>query len=133
MTSEPAAQAGRPPDDPDQLKTEIEQTRQQLGDTVDQLAAKADVKARAQTKVADAKAKVADVTERARNKTSQIRQQAATAGGTGREQLQRRTPDPVKRAVGQGAESARRYRTQLAIASGAVVVGILVVRWWKRR
>ena len=133
MTSEPAAQAGRPPDDPDQLKTEIEQTRQQLGDTVDQLAAKADVKARAQAKVADAKTKVADVTERARNKTSQIRQQAATAGGTGREQLQRRTPDPVKRAVGQGAESARRYRTQLAIASGAVVVGILVVRWWKRR
>jgi cell division septum initiation protein DivIVA len=133
MTSEPAAQAGRPPDDPDQLKTEIEQTRQQLGDTVDQLAAKADVKARAQAKVADAKTKVADVTERARNKTSQIRQQAATAGGTGREQLQRRTPDPVKRAVGQGAESARRYRTQLAIATGAVVVGILVVRWWKRR
>jgi hypothetical protein len=116
MTSEPAAQAGRPPDDPDQLKTEIEQTRQQLGDTVDQLAAKADVKARAQAKVADSKAKV-----------------AATAGGTGREQLQRRTPDPVKRAVGQGAESARRYRTQLAIATGAVVVGILVVRWWKRR
>jgi chromosome segregation ATPase len=132
MTSEAAAQAG-PPDDPDQLKAEIEQTRQQLGDTVDQLAAKADVKARAQAKVADAQAKVADVTQRARDKTSQIRQQAAEASGTGREQLQSRTPDPVKRAVGQGAESARQYRTQLAIAAGAVVAGILVVRWWRRR
>ncbi len=125
MTSEPAAQAG-PPDDPDQLKTEIEKTRQQLGDTVDQLAAKADVKARSQ-------AKMADVTQRARDKTSQVRQLAAAAAGTGREQLQSRTPDSVRRAVGQGAESARRYRTQLAIAAGAAVVGILVLRWWKRR
>ncbi len=133
MTSEPADQAGRPPDDPEQLKIEIEQTRQQLGDTVDQLAAKADVTARAQAKVAGAQAKVAGVTQRAGTKSSQIRQQAAAAGGTGREQLQRRTPDPVKRAVGQGAESARRYRTQLAIAAGAVVVGIVVVRWWRRR
>jgi hypothetical protein len=154
MTSEPAEQTG-PPDDPEELKTQIEETRQQLGDTVDQLAAKADVKARAQSKVADAQAvaqskvadaqalaqakvagaqaKVADVTQRAKEKTTQIKQQAATAGETGREQLQSKTPEPVKRVAAQGAEGARRYRTQLAIAAGALVAGVLVVRWLRRR
>jgi cell division septum initiation protein DivIVA len=154
MTSEPEGQAG-PPNDPEQLKTEIEETRQRLGDTVDQLAAKTDVKARAQSKVADAQAraqakvadaqaraqatvadaqaKVADVTQRAKEKTGQIREQAATAGETGREQLQSRTPEPVKRVAAQGAEGARRYRTQLVIAAGAVVAGVIVLRWLRRR
>ncbi|MGH3158311.1 MAG: hypothetical protein ACRDNF_17300 [Streptosporangiaceae bacterium] len=73
------------------------------------------------------------MTQRAKDKTSQIRQQAAAVSGTGREQLQSRTPDALKRSVAQGAESARPYRMQLAAAAGAVVAGILVVWWWRRR
>jgi hypothetical protein len=46
MTSEPASQSV-PPDNLEQLRTEIEQTGEHLGDTVDQLAAKGDVKAAA--------------------------------------------------------------------------------------
>jgi hypothetical protein len=41
----------------DEVRQEIEQTRQSLGETVDELAAKADMKARAQAKAAEAKAR----------------------------------------------------------------------------
>jgi hypothetical protein len=54
----------------EELREEIEQTRQRLGETVDELAAKTDVKARAQAKVAEAKAltraKAAEVSGRVR-------------------------------------------------------------------
>jgi hypothetical protein len=55
----------------EELRHEIEQTRQRLGDTVDELAAKADMKARAGVKTAKAKAqaraKAAEVSRRVRH------------------------------------------------------------------
>jgi hypothetical protein len=63
MTSEPVSQSG-PPDDLEQLRSEIEQIREHLGDTVEQLAAKADVKAQA---------KAADLTRRAKDTAGQAR------------------------------------------------------------
>jgi Protein of unknown function (DUF3618) len=42
----------------DELRQEIEQTRQRLGETVDELTAKADVKARARAKVAEVSGQV---------------------------------------------------------------------------
>jgi|HubBroStandDraft_1064217.scaffolds.fasta_scaffold112222_3 Protein of unknown function (DUF3618) len=60
MTDEPVS-----PDGPEQLRAEIEQTREELGRTAEQLVAKTDVKARAQ-------AKVTDLTERAKDATSQV-------------------------------------------------------------
>jgi hypothetical protein len=42
----------------DELRQEIEQTRQSLGETVDELTAKADMKARAQAKVAEVSSRV---------------------------------------------------------------------------
>lgn len=71
MTSGPAT-----PDDPGQLKAQIEQTREELGQTAEQLVAKADVKARAQ-------AKMTDLTQRAKGSVSQLRRQAATMGADG--------------------------------------------------
>jgi hypothetical protein len=46
------------PDDPRELRAEIERTRQDLGDTVAALAEKTDVKARARDKVAEVKSNV---------------------------------------------------------------------------
>ncbi len=47
-TDRPAgADPGALPDDPEQLRLEIERTREQLGETVEALVAKTDVKARA--------------------------------------------------------------------------------------
>jgi ElaB/YqjD/DUF883 family membrane-anchored ribosome-binding protein len=48
------------PDDPQELRDEIERTRQDLGDTVAALAEKTDVKARAREKVADVRQNVSD-------------------------------------------------------------------------
>jgi Protein of unknown function (DUF3618) len=70
----------------DEVRQEIEQTRQSLGQTVDELAAKADVKARARTKAADAKARVR---AKAAEVSGQVRQTQA---------VQRRWPVAV--AVG---------------------------------
>jgi Protein of unknown function (DUF3618) len=128
------------PDDPEQLKAEIEQTREQLGDTVDQLTAKADVKGRAQ-------AKAADLTDRAKAKTSQARLQAAVQADSVRSQLaataatareqaasaSEAVPEPVKRVVVKGGEAARQHRKPLAIAAGVLILGAVVIRWWTRR
>ncbi len=50
-------QSGRTPD---QIRVDIEETRQDLGDTVEQLAAKTDVKAQAEAKADEIKQNVAE-------------------------------------------------------------------------
>ena len=147
MTSEPASQSG-PPDDLEQLRTEIEQTREHLGDTVDQLTAKADVKAQAQAKAADLTQRAKDtagqtrkhavdtvgqVRQQAADTASQARQRAAAATATGQEQLLARTPEGVKQAASAGIAKARQYQTPLAIAVGVAVLSAVVMRWWRRR
>jgi Protein of unknown function (DUF3618) len=83
----------------DELRQEIEQTRQGLGETVDELAAKADVKARARAKVADAKAQARDA---AAEVSGRLRRSQAVQRGW-----------PVGVAVGvlvAGAEAAAVWR-----------------------
>jgi Protein of unknown function (DUF3618) len=46
--------------DPEQIREEIEATRQELGDTVEALAAKADVKAHARERIEQTKASLPD-------------------------------------------------------------------------
>jgi hypothetical protein len=50
----------RPPEDPAQLRVDIERTRQDLGDTVAALAEKTDVKARAKEKVSEVRQNVTE-------------------------------------------------------------------------
>jgi cobalamin biosynthesis protein CobT len=72
------------PTDPDQLRGEIAEAREELGETVEALAAKADVKGRAKDKVyeqkARARAKVNEVTEQVKKKPAPV---AAVVGGVG--------------------------------------------------
>jgi chromosome segregation ATPase len=56
----PAAAAQPTPETPEELREEIERTRQDLGDTVAALAEKTDVKARAKDKVAEVKSNVTE-------------------------------------------------------------------------
>jgi cobalamin biosynthesis Mg chelatase CobN len=163
-----AAAAGGPPEsaaqisgesaasgDEQELRAEIEQTREQLGQTVEQLAAKADVKGRmrakaaqltgrAKGKTAQARAKATDrgtgVHSQVTDKTVRARQKAAAVAGTGKGQLQARaapvwqaTPEPVRRAVRNGASTARQRRVPLAAAALALGVGFVAFRWWRRR
>ena len=85
----------------DEVRQEIEQTRQSLGDTVDELAAKADVKARMRAKAAQANA-------RARARVAEV------SGRVGRSQaVQRRWPVAVAAGVlAAGAVAIWRWRKQ---------------------
>jgi ElaB/YqjD/DUF883 family membrane-anchored ribosome-binding protein len=53
-------QGATPPEDPAQLRDDIERTRQDLGDTVAALAEKTDVKARAKEKVSEVRHNVTE-------------------------------------------------------------------------
>ena len=50
-------------EDPDRIRLEIEQTREQMGDTVDALSYKADVKERAKDSLRDRKEAVVGATQ----------------------------------------------------------------------
>ena len=64
------AESGKP-DDPEKIREEISDTREELGETVEALAGKADVKGQA-------KEKVGDVTQQVQERQTPI---AAVAGG----------------------------------------------------
>ena len=75
----------------DDLRQEIERTRERLGETVDELAAKADVKGRARVKATKATAQARDkaaktagqARDQAAKTAAQARDQAAQGGGAG--------------------------------------------------
>jgi Protein of unknown function (DUF3618) len=147
------------PADAQELRQEIERTREQLGETVEQLAAKADVKSRARAKAAELSGRVKSKTSQAQKevaahagsvrrqlagKTAAARQKAVSAGGAGKDQLQSRaaavgtpvweaTPEHLRQAVAKGAGGARQRRLQLAVAAGVLMAGYLVIRRWRRR
>jgi hypothetical protein len=43
------------------------------------------------------------------------------------------TPEPVRRAVAQGASTAQQRRAPLAMAAVTLIAGYLVFRWWRKR
>jgi hypothetical protein len=152
-----AVDAG-PPDVVAELRQEIEQAREQLGDTVEQLAAKADVKAHA-------KAKVAELADAVKNKIASARAQADARAGSARDQLAikagatgaaanwvgnsarqqvvkvadactpvwQATPEQVRQAVTKTASSARQRRIPIAAAAGVLLLGCLMRRRRRRR
>jgi Protein of unknown function (DUF3618) len=148
-----------PPADPQQLKEEIERTREQLGETVEQLAAKADLKGRSRTKAAQLAGRAKSTTLRARGQaaagvasmrvrlagTAAVgRHRAVSAGRAGTGQLQCRaaavaapvrqaTPEPVRRAAARGTTAARQRPVPLAVAGAAVVLVYMVARQWRKR
>jgi hypothetical protein len=62
----PATTSSGRPDDPEVLREEIAQTREELGDTMAALSDKSDVRAQAAAKADELKAKAQEVTETAR-------------------------------------------------------------------
>jgi hypothetical protein len=84
--------------DPEQIRGEIDATRQELGDTVAALSAKADVKAQAKRKMEDTKATVADKKDELLGKAKEASPQtAATAASRASEQA-RQNPLPLAAA-----------------------------------
>jgi uncharacterized protein DUF3618 len=99
--------------EPDDIRRDIESTRDELGDTVAALAEKTDVKARAQKKVAEVKqtvnAKRTELAEKARSSS----------------------PDGASSAAATAKAKARENPMPIALA-GAFAAGLIVGRILKR-
>jgi len=144
------------PDDPEQLRQEIERTRARLGETVDALMAKTDVKAQARERAGHFSQRLKDMTAQAKEqttarvgqaggqlagKTADARSAALRTSGSARNQLQARaatvggavrdaTPEPVQRAARQATLRASTVATQrrgLAAGAAVAVAGVAVV------
>ncbi|MGW6982570.1 DUF3618 domain-containing protein [Streptomyces sp. NPDC054932] len=124
MTNDPGTHTGAPT--PDELREQVEHTRDELGRTVEALAAKADIKAQA-------KEKTAAVKEQAAEKTAQVADQIRVQTQHAAQLVRNTTPDPVLHKAGQVATVARANRTPLLVAGAALVVLLLVRRGRGRR
>jgi ElaB/YqjD/DUF883 family membrane-anchored ribosome-binding protein len=108
------ATAGRPgaerasKDDPESLRREIEETREDLGDTVEALSQKADVKAQVSAKVDERKAAL-------KQKVGGVRERASGA-----------TPDDAKRAAAQIAHKTE----ERPFPAVGVALGIGLLLGW---
>jgi uncharacterized protein YPO0396 len=103
-----AAMTGTDPG-PQELREEIEQTREELGDTVEALAAKTDVKAQAKRKVRATKASVSDTRD-------ELVEKAKGA-----------SPDGAAEAASQLSSATRANPVPLAFA-GSFLAGFLIGR-----
>jgi len=101
-------------EDPDRIRQEIEQTREQMGETVGALGYKADVKARAKDSLHDKKESVMGVVQSAKERVAGAGQSVGEA-----------TPDAeqVSRQAKRAASVAQ--ENPLGLAAGAVAVGFL--------
>jgi ElaB/YqjD/DUF883 family membrane-anchored ribosome-binding protein len=101
-------------EDPDRIRREIEQTREQMGETVDALGYKTDVKARAKDSIQDKKESVMGAVQSAKDRVVGAGQSVGDA-----------TPDSeqVKHHAKRAASVAQ--ENPLGLAVGAVAVGFL--------
>lgn len=108
-TSGPEVDGQQDQRSPEEIRADIEQTREDLGDTVEALAAKTDVKGQAKAKVESVKEKVTGAKDGAAE----------------------RTPDSARAGVEQAKTTATSNPVQsAAIAAfvGGVLVGIIIAR-----
>lgn len=112
----------------DELREQVEHTREELAQTVEALSAKADVKARAQDKAEAAKqqavAKAEELEVKAADAADQARARAVQVGRT----VQAKTPEPVRHTTTQLAGQARSHPGLLVAGAAAAVITAWAVR-----
>ncbi len=118
-------------DEVDEVRRDIAQTRDELGETVDAIAAKADVRTRARERVQDVrtmtKEKATEVAGRVREATPDTVKEAADKMAV---RVRGATPEPVKEAADKVAEQSRRHPVMTATIAA---VALLVLRRLLRR
>ncbi|MER6677212.1 DUF3618 domain-containing protein [Streptomyces sp. NPDC000983] len=154
MTQDKPHTGDEKPPTPEELRKQVESSREDLGDTVEALAAKADVKNRTKEKTAALKQQVAEratqVTTQLQDKAAhathvvhdktpepvrakaaaaseRVRVQAKHAGELARE----KAPEPVREKADQGMRMARANRAPL-LAGVGVVIALLLARKARR-
>ncbi|MFE2416357.1 DUF3618 domain-containing protein [Streptomyces hokutonensis] len=110
----------------EELREQVEATREELGETVEALAAKADVKARAQDKAHAVKQQVGEKTAQAE---AHLRNTATNVIHV----VQDKTPEPVREKAGQGLQAVRANRAPLLAVAGAFIALLLIRRSRKHR
>lgn len=111
---------------PDDIRRDIEQTREEMGDTVEALAVKADVKGRAEERADEVKEQARAKAEEVRERVSEAAAQAADAA-----------PESAQQAAQQAAHAAQHgfeqavaaTRTNPAGGLGAAFAAGLAVGW----
>jgi ElaB/YqjD/DUF883 family membrane-anchored ribosome-binding protein len=122
---DPLTDAGDDPRSAEEIRVEIEQTREQLGETVEALAEKADVKARAHDRIEAARTAVAHNLGAARETVS---------GKTDAAVSRARETTPQSSGVGVQEVASTVQRKPLPFAAaGAFVAGVIVGRLLGRR
>ena len=122
-TDQPAGDVtpgAEPPADPDQIRQEIERTRDQLGETVEALVAKADVKAQAKERVGQLSDRLKDKTAQVKDTAAQAKDQATARVGQARSQLAGKTSDAKTAAVQTGGPARDQIQARAAAVGGAV-------------
>ena len=109
---------------PEELRQEIAQTRDELGDTVEALAGKADVKGQAKAKVDSAK-------EGAQERFSAVKDTAQHKADQFASKARETTPESFSAGAEQLAGTAKANPVPVAIA--AAFAGGLLVGWLLRR
>ncbi|WP_438305931.1 DUF3618 domain-containing protein [Streptomyces sp. HUAS TT11] len=140
---------------PEELREQVEQSREEPGRTVEALAAKADVKARAQEKATVVKeqvtARAGDLKEQAAVTAGELKDKAAQAARHLEDKLpvpvkdrtaraidqsravatqlwQDKAPEPMQQKTAQGARMARDNRSLLLAAAGVALMAWLAGR-----
>jgi hypothetical protein len=123
-------------DEVDEVRRDIAQTRDELGDTVDAIAAKADVRTRARERVEGVrtmtKEKAAEMAGRVREAPGTVKEAADKVAVRVREA----TPEPVKDAADKVAQQSRRHpavTAATAMTAAIAAVGLLILRRLLRR
>jgi gas vesicle protein len=115
---------------PEEIRREIEQTREEMGDTVEALAQKADVKGQAHDRVEDVKESVREKVDEVRERVSGAAGQAAGAAPESAQEGAQQAAQYAQQGFQQATEATRRDPAKgLAAAFGAgLAVGWLVGR-----
>jgi hypothetical protein len=115
------------------LRSEIEQTRADLGETVELLAQKADVKARAKEKVDETKARAAAAAVEAKEKTRVKAQHVAASGRELAQEIRTDPAVPARRAVTRVRTSVQQRPKQWAAVAAALLAFATLVVTKRRR
>ncbi|MCX4808692.1 DUF3618 domain-containing protein [Streptomyces sp. NBC_01214] len=124
MTNEPRTAIATPT--PDELREQIERTRDGLGQTIEALADKADIKAQAREKTAA-------MTEQAAATAGMVADQIRTKTLHAAQLVKDTTPEPVLDKAGRAASVVRANRKPLLVAGAALIVLLLVRRGRRSR
>jgi ElaB/YqjD/DUF883 family membrane-anchored ribosome-binding protein len=102
--------------EPDQIRAEIEATREELGDTIEALAEKTDIKAQAQHKIEETKASINEKKEELLEKKDELLGKAKQA-----------SPETAVNAASQASHKARENPVPLVLI-GAFALGFVLGR-----